>query len=310
MPPEFVITALSVHLPPVMRWAGGIAKRMRTYNIGLGGKTSGSAQTDALTLADLTVQELLVSALRDVDPIFRHCRIEAEETTGDLHLFPQDAELTISLDPIDGTKQYRDKTGDGYAVMLHLRSKETVLYSLVYIPEKGETGYWVECSDQRLVCGSDNPLRPAGDVLRSLPNIERDALTASKRIYIIGFQNRDSLAAKKVTEAGLVGVAPDDMPGSIYELMARGEFAGSLIHSPNVYDFPVSLQIARHLGGDAVWVHNGLPVNFKKTWLDDRADMLRLPGIIACSPNPQVLATLCTLAKSWNPDRYHAGADL
>lgn len=310
MSPEFVITALSVHMPAVMRWAGAIAKRMRQYNIGLGGKTSGSALTDALTLADLTVQELLVSALRDADPIFRHCRIEAEESTGDLERFPQQAELTISLDPIDGTKQYRDKTGNGYAVMLHLRNLETVLYSLVFIPEKGEHGWWVEASGERLVCGPDDPARPAGDVLRSLPATDRSDLSGARKIYLIGFQQRDVEAARKVTETGLAGVAPDDMPGSIYELMARGEFAGSLIHSPNVYDFPVSLQIARMLGGDAAWVHNRQPVNFRETWLDDRADMLRLPGIVATSPNRQVLETLCTLAAGWNPERYHTSAGL
>jgi 3'(2'), 5'-bisphosphate nucleotidase len=311
MPPEFVSTALSVHLPSVVRWGAAIAKRMRSYNIGLGGKSSGSAQTDALTLADLTVQELLVSALRDTDPIFRHCRIEAEETTGDLHLFPDNAELTIAVDPIDGTRQYRDKTGNGYAVMVHLRSLETVLYSLVFVPEKGEHGWWVECSDQRLVSGPDDPLRPAADVLRSLPNIAEFSLSAAeKKIYVIGFQHRDVAAAQAITKTGLVGVAPDDMPGSIYELLARGEFAGSLIHSPNVYDFPVSLQIARRLGGDAVWVNNRQPVHFRETWIDDRADMLRLPGIVACSPDRQVLNTLCEVAKEWNPDRYQAGESL
>lgn len=310
MSPEFVVTALSVHLPAVMRWSGALAKRMRQYNIGLGGKSSGSALTDALTLADLTVQELLVSALRDTDPIFRHCKIEAEETTGDLHRFPKDADLTISLDPIDGTKQYRDKTGNGYAVMLHLRNRETVLYSLVFIPEKGEYGWWVECFDDHLVCGPDDSTKTAGDVLRSLPNISRGSLPAAKKIYVIGFQHRDPLAAQRVTEAGLIGVAPDDMPGSIYELMASGEFAGSLIHTPNVYDFPVSLQIARELGGDAVWVHNRQPVNFHEMWTDDRASMLRLPGIVACGVNRSVIETLCDVAKNWNPDRYHVGDEL
>jgi 3'(2'), 5'-bisphosphate nucleotidase len=256
------------------------------------------------------VQELLVSALRDTDPIFRHCRIEAEETTGDLHLFPEKAEFTIALDPIDGTKQYRDKTGNGYAVMLHLRNQQTVLYSLVYVPEKGEHGWWVECYDRRLVCGPDDPQRRAGDVLSSLPNISEKSRPAAKKIYVIGFQHRDAMAAQAVTQAGLAGVAPDDMPGSIYELMARGEFAGSLIHTPNVYDFPVSLHIARELGGDAVWVHNRQPVRFGEMWLDDRADMLRLPGIVACSPDPQVLDTLYALAKNWHTDRYHAEPEL
>lgn len=297
-------------MPAVMRWAGAVARRLRGFNIGLTGKTSGSALTDALTLADLTLQELLVAALRDCDPIFRTCQIEAEETTGDLARFPEQADLVISLDPIDGTKQYRDKTGNGYAVMLHLRSKDTVHYSLVFVPEKGEHGWWVEAHGDRIVCGPDDPARQARDVLQSLPPITTATRPDSRQIYLIGFQQRDVAAAQAVSAAGLVGVAPDDMPGSIYELLARGEFGGSLIHSPNVYDFPVSLHLARILGGDAVWVHNGEPVHFGETWLDDRADMLRLPGIVACSANRETLATLCRVAKDWNGERYHTQVEL
>ncbi len=94
------------------------------------------------------------------------------------------------------------------------------------------------------------------------------------------------------------------MPGSIYPLMATGEFIGSLIHTPNIYDFPASLHIARAFGGDAVWVATGEPVHFGEMWNDETADMLRLPGIVACSPDRGVLDTLCQLAKDWNPDRY------
>ncbi|HET6423561.1 MAG TPA: inositol monophosphatase family protein [Planctomycetaceae bacterium] len=302
--PEFVVTALSVQMPPVMRWAGAIAKRLRGHNIALTGKQSGSASTDALTLADLTIQELLVAALRDTDPIFRYCRIEAEESTGDLARFPEESELVLALDPIDGTKQYRDRTGNGYAVMLHLRNATDVLYSLVYIPEKDEPGWWVEAHEGRIACGPDDPSRPAVDAVRSLPTFDASS-PRSNSIYIIGFQHREAEAARQVTAAGLKGVASDDMPGSIYELMAQGTFGGSLIHSPNVYDFPVSLQLARLLGGDAVWVHNGEAVHFRETWLDDRADMLRLPGIVACSPDRKVLDTLVSLAKDWQRDRYH-----
>ena len=107
-----------------------------------------------------------------------------------------------------------------------------------------------------------------------------------------------------VTQIGLNGFAPDEMPDSIYPLLACGEFGGSLIHSPNIYDFPVSLHIARTLGGDAIWVHNGESVHFKETWLDDRADMLRLPGIVACSANRETLNKLADLAKNWNRNRY------
>ena len=296
--------AFSTHLPDPVRWCGAVARRLRHFNIALTGKVSGSANTDALTLADLTVQELVVAALRDTDPLFRQCRLEAEEATGDMARFAVDSPYTITIDPIDGTKQYRDKTGNGYAVMVLLRSRETVHYSLVFIPEKGEHGTWVEVVGDRIICGEDDPSRPAADVLRSLRPIDASRRPDSPNIYLIGFQQHDRARAKDVTAAGLRGFVSDDTPGSIYELFARGEFGGSLIHSPNVYDFPCSLQIARALGGDAVWVHNREPVNFDELWLDERADMLRLPGIVACSHNRKTLDILCDLAKDWNPVRY------
>src|SRR5262245_21125800 len=121
-----VAEALSAHMPEVLRWAGAIARQLRKFNIALSGNQSGSANTDALTLADLTVQELVVSALRDRSPIFRQCRIEAEEANGDVGRFATASELTIALDPIDGTKQYRDRTGNGYSVMLTVRDRQTL----------------------------------------------------------------------------------------------------------------------------------------------------------------------------------------
>lgn len=310
MQSEFLINALSVHLPPILRWAGAIARRLRSHNISVATKTTGSALTDALTLADLTIQELLVAALRDVDPIFRHCRIEAEESTGDLQAFAQQSEFVLALDPIDGTKQYRDHTGNGYAVMLHLRTASEMLYSLVYIPEKGAQGWWVEVTPERVVSGPDDWSRPATDVVRSLVVAEADRPTTSNKIYVIGFQHRDVMAAREITKCGYQGVAPDEMPGSIYELMASGEFAGSLIHSPNVYDFPVSMQIARYFGGNACWTDTGEPVHFRDTWLDEKADMIRLPRVVACANDPQILAGLVNLAKSWHPARYRPGDSL
>jgi 3'(2'), 5'-bisphosphate nucleotidase len=299
-----VAEALSAHMPEVLRWAGAIARQLRKFNIGLSGKTSGSAETDALTLADLTVQELVISALRDRSPLFRECRIEAEESNGDIGRFATESELTIALDPIDGTKQYRDHTGNGYAVMLHLRDRDTLHYSLIFVPEAGEHGTWVEAIGSRIVVGPDDPNRPAVEVLDELTPITPQTRPNSKNIYLIGFQKRDRERADAVTAAGLQGFAPDDMPGSIYPLLARGDFGGSLIHSPNVYDFPVSLHIARILGGDAVWADTGEPVHFRETWLDDRANMLRLPRIVACAVDRSMLQMLCRVAQGWSPNRY------
>jgi 3'(2'), 5'-bisphosphate nucleotidase len=299
-----IIAALAREMPQVLRWCGAVAKQLRRHNIAIGGKVSGSAMTDALTLADLTVQELLVAALRDADPILRTCRIEAEESTGDLGKFPSESPYTICLDPIDGTKQYRDKTGNGYAVMLNLRTVETVHYSLVYIPETGPEGTWVEAAGSTIRCGADDFSKPARAALDALSPVDPKTRPDSGKIYMIGFQEQDEARARGLSEIGLEGRTSDTMPGSIFALFASGEYGGSLIHSPNVYDFPVSLQIARILGGDAVWVHNSEPVHFSELWLDDRADMLRLPGIVACSHDPEKLKSMCRHARDWNQQRY------
>ena len=96
---EAVIGELSRVMPPVMRWAGALARTLRGFDIALEGKSSGSASTDALTLADLTIQELLVGAMRDADPLLRTCRIEAEEETGDLEVFAEEGPLGDLVGP-------------------------------------------------------------------------------------------------------------------------------------------------------------------------------------------------------------------
>ncbi|MEW4489111.1 inositol monophosphatase family protein [Thalassoglobus sp. JC818] len=302
--PNDVIEALLNDAPDLLRWSGAVARKLRSFNIALEGKSSGNANTDALTLADLTVQELVVAGLRDRSPILRECRIEAEEENGDLGAFREDGELTIALDPIDGTKQFRDRTGNGYSVMLHLRTRDDVLFSLVYCPEDGPTGSWTMAYGDTLKCGPDDLSVSAQKCLEAMPNIQSSNRPDSRKIYLIGFQKNDAANAEKVTAAGLEGFPPDETPGSIYPLLATGEFGGSLIHSPNIYDYPVSMQIARLLGGDSVWVHNGEPVHFEETWMDDRASMLRLPGIVATADSPEKLKILVDLARDWNPVRY------
>ena len=312
--PSVVAAALSEKLPPVFRWAGRVASRMRSFDVAVDGKTSGSSNTDALTLADLTVQELVVTALRDLDPLFRACRIEAEEETGPLDAFPTDSPLTLCLDPIDGTKQYRDRNGDGWAVMLNLRFSNAIHYSLTYVPDAGHSsgnhrGRWVECvghgPGSPVRVGDDDPTVPATDALRSLSPSE--PTTASSKVYIIGFQHRDPAAAAAVTAAGLEGVVADDTPGSVYDLLATGAFAGSLIHSPNVYDYPAAAQISTALGGGSVRCDTGRAVDYRDLWLDERADMLRLPGVVATARDPETLATLREVGRDWDPRRYREG---
>jgi len=227
-----LISLLSAHLPSVFRWAGALARQLRRHDIALGGKNSGVADTDALTLADLSVQELLVAALRDMGPTVRQCRIEAEEASGDLGRFADEGEWVLGIDPIDGTRKYRDRTGDSYAVMLHARTPETVHYSLVYLPEEGTEGTWLEARDDRIVLGPDDPTRAARAVLDALPSIAVHERQESRRILVNGFLGRDEERARAVSAAGLEGVLDADIQGSLFPLMARGDLGGALFHPP------------------------------------------------------------------------------
>ena len=292
---------LAVNLPAAVRWAGAIARQLRHHDIALGNKQSGYAATDALTLADLSVQELLVAALRDMGPVVRRCRLEAEESSGDVDAFARESDWVVAIDPIDGTRHYRDRTG-GYAVMLHVRTVETIHYSLVYHPEDGPMGSWLEAHDERLVLGPDDWSRDARATLDALPSVDTGDRRSMRRVLVGGFLDRDDVRAEAVAAAGLEPVLqPADSP---YALVARGELGGAVIHTPNVYDFPVIVHLARLRGGDAVWVHDGRPIDFRTVWLDERAAMLRLPGIVACAIDRDVLATLVETARTWSPARY------
>jgi 3'(2'), 5'-bisphosphate nucleotidase len=298
-----MLDALHGPIAAALRWSGAIARQLRHFNIAIPGKTSGSASTDALTLADLAVQELLVAALRDCGDVFRHCRIEAEESSGDLGAFNAAGTLTIALDPIDGTQKFRDHTGDGYGVLLHLRHATDVIYSLAFFPEIGPDGTWVQVYDNTVYCGDDQPRQPARTVLATLPRMTARPPASVPQVYVVGFRHEDAVKAEAVTQAGLRGVPLADLPSSIFPLLATGAFAGALFQVPNVYDFPIALHIARSLGGDAVWVHNNTPVHFHDTWLEEEVDMVRLPGIVACAVDRATLQTLVTLAHDWKPRR-------
>jgi 3'(2'), 5'-bisphosphate nucleotidase len=298
------IPLLSAELPRAVRWSGALARQLRRHDISVSGKHSGFADTDALTLADLAVQEILVAALRDMGPVIRACRIEAEEGTGDLGRFAAQSEWALAIDPIDGTREYRDRKGTRYAVMLHARTAETIHYSLVYLPEEGPEGTWLEVRDDRVVLGPDDHGRPARVVLDALPAVAPDRARASRRILVSGFLGHEAERARAVSAAGLDGVLGGDTPGSLFPLMASGYLGGALFHTPNVYDFPVCMHIARRFGGDAIWVHDGRPVDFRQTWRDERANMIRLPGIVACASDRGVLPALADVARHWSVDRY------
>src|SRR4030095_3147689 len=197
-----LISLLSAELPRVFRWVGALARQLRRYDIALAGKHSGYASTDALTLAALSVQEILVGALRDVAPTVRQWRTEPEESAGDLGLFAKQGDWVLGIDPIDGTRGYRDRVGTEYAVMLHARTRETVHYSLVYLPEESAEGTWLEVRDGRITLGPDNASQQARAALARLPPVAAHRPRERRRMLVSGFLGPEGEGARARGAAG------------------------------------------------------------------------------------------------------------
>ena len=116
LPPD-MLEALHGPIAAALRWSGAIARQLRHFNIAIDGKTSGNPTTDALTLADLAVQELLVAALRDCGEVFRQCRIDAEESSAENGNSTVVGEIDevhhVRVGPVIGAQwRQRKRTGD------------------------------------------------------------------------------------------------------------------------------------------------------------------------------------------------------
>ncbi|MFN0058155.1 MAG: inositol monophosphatase family protein [Planctomycetota bacterium] len=290
-----LILALDDALAPVFRWSGAIARRLRSFDISLEHKQSGNAAADALTITDLTVQELIIAALRDGDPILRTLVIRGEEAVGDLAPFASAGEYTLAIDPIDGTKQYRDRKGSGYSIIVTLQSRANVEYSLLSIPEEGEHGSWLRIDRAGVRVGADDPRVSARARLSALPPVDASSLPPTERFFVNGFQGRRRACIARARELGLEGVRSEELEGCIFSLLAAGAYGGVLASNPNIYDFPVSIHLARALGGDAIWVESGEPVHFGATRYDEGTKMFRLSGIVAASRDRALLERLRVL---------------
>lgn len=96
----------------------------------------------AKTIIDEQVQELLLQRVQEVLPI-TSLNIDAEEDTPSRNSFTnKNAELTLIIDPIDGTLEYL-LGHDSYSICVGLVSKGEILTALVYFPVR-KTFYFID----------------------------------------------------------------------------------------------------------------------------------------------------------------------
>jgi fructose-1,6-bisphosphatase/inositol monophosphatase family enzyme len=93
-----------------------------------------TAVKQALTLADIETQEIILKALLESFP---RVSLAAEEDTDTVPEFPDKSEAQVVIDPIDGTlRSYLEASGP-YAVIVGLAVREVYRASLVTLPREG-----------------------------------------------------------------------------------------------------------------------------------------------------------------------------
>ena len=300
MDPTVLVDTLAARMPDVFRWCGAVARQLRGHDIAVEGKGSGHAPTDALTLVDLAIQEILVDALRDFGPEFHQCRLELEENTGDTLRFATESPYTIAIDPIDGTQHYRDAISDGYGILISLRRPDTSLYSLSFFPQQGRIGEWVEVNGDRIVHTPDDTSMPARRVLDSAPILTADAVRRSNTIWITGYRTNQELVARHVVKEGLKAMMSGTHRAHICTEIARGRIDGMLMNCPGIYDAPMWMHVLTALGGSACWAHTGECIDYGNAWYDQGSKGLRLSGVVACARDTDQLARVVSVANLSN----------
>jgi len=121
-------------LRPALIEAAKLARRLEgtVSNAPKGGETTAVKQ--ALTEADLATQEILLTALAASEPAVR---IEAEEDTPTVGVFPRESDDLVIIDPIDGTLHSYLSGKGPYGIMMGLAHRGLYRAGLVALPREG-----------------------------------------------------------------------------------------------------------------------------------------------------------------------------
>src|SRR3989344_5446151 len=120
-----------IELEPVFKKAGQVALELRKTAKMSNKFRSGISMLDMVTDADLAVQEAILNEMAKTK--LRECKVVAEENTPSVSKFKGTNNLTVTIDPIDGTFIYTSG-GRFFSVIICLNDGKSLLYTYVYYP--------------------------------------------------------------------------------------------------------------------------------------------------------------------------------
>lgn len=198
------------------------------------------AARSAKTIIDERVQELLLKAAAAVlDP--KSIKLDAEEETPSTKLFPnKESEITLVIDPIDGTTQYIDGT-DQYSICVGLLERGKILTALVYFPKR-RLFYFIG-TDGKAYLSKDGSLSSAQELITQIPSDE-------KAIYI-NYRVPNEIKQHLMEHGYKVTEAQAGWSEGLLQCLS-GEFVLLVLHTIQVRDVLLGAILAITPGGYAV----------------------------------------------------------
>ncbi len=211
---------------------------------------SNNDTTNPVTLADLKVNEIIIQGIKENYKTINWEILSEENVKTDHYTFDRNAEWIWVLDPLDGTKDFIQGTGN-YAMHLALQYQNLPVIGVVLIPEKNElwitngANVWCERRDGSRVKKNISPKRSLkGMTLVTSKNHKNYIL--EELIHKISF--------KEVINMGSIGCKIASIMRGESDIYISLSLPGK--SSPKDWDFAAPASLLKAFGGAITNINN------------------------------------------------------
>ena len=241
---------------------------------------SNNDTNDPVTLADLKVNEIIIQRIKENYKTINWEILSEENVKIDNYSFDKNAEWIWVLDPLDGTKDFIQGTGN-YAMHLALQYQNLPVIGVVLIPEKNEL--WI--TDGENVWGERRDGSRVKKNMSPKKSLKEMTLVTSKnhKNYILE-ELIHKISFKKVINMGSIGCKIASIIRGESDIYISLSLPGK--SSPKDWDFAAPASLLKAFGG-AITNLNNQELSYNKANYEQS-------GIIVATNNKEFHEKICS----------------
>jgi 3'(2'), 5'-bisphosphate nucleotidase len=267
------LTAFRDRMKAVLLQAGAVAVQLQEFidNIGKAVDNAAGAASkrrSILTLADLAIQELVLTAIRTDFPRIRV--VIAEEVTKSLRCFGRSGRYRFVIDPIDGTAEYLEG-GGSYGILTGLIDVDKCVAAVLHYPAL-DTFYWALKHEGSFVeiCGKRTKLQCKKSTEKVL------AIEINERVDV---ETRDALSRQRIEPVEVWDATPAILR------VVEGTSRAYACHTRNMHDIALAGLIVEEAGGTVCnWDGSEILYPYNTA--------TRIPRFLVCSDGAEDVTTI------------------